>query len=201
VGNDQTRRELMLAGAAAAGVALTTPAAAAAAGSRSQPPPESDTDRVRRLLSVELLLLFCYRHVLGSALLRPVARRALLPLRAHEEAHIRALGRALRARGGTAPPSPPSVAAANRDLAHRNVGGRLGQLRGPEDAVLLLLSLERVTIGAYFVALTKLENRPLIVLAAEIMANDAQHEAILGEQLPKATPGSAVPYGLIQGVQ
>ena len=30
---------------------------------------------------------------------------------------------------------------------------------------------------------------------------EAQHDAMIGLSLPKATPGSAVPYGLVQGIQ
>ena len=65
----------------------------------------------------------------------------------------------------------------------------------------LLLTLEQVTIGAYFVALTKLQSTDLIVLASQIMANEAQHDANLGLLLPPFKAGSAVPYGLVQGLQ
>jgi hypothetical protein len=33
------------------------------------------------------------------------------------------------------------------------------------------------------------------------MANEAQHDAMIGLSLPKATMSSAVPYGLVQGLQ
>jgi hypothetical protein len=81
------------------------------------------------------------------------------------------------------------------------VAGRLGQLKNTKDALYLLLAMERVTVGAYFVALTKLDDRSLITLAAEIMANDAQHEAIIGQLLYKGNIPQSVPYGLVQGVQ
>ena len=58
-----------------------------------------------------------------------------------------------------------------------------------------------MTIGAYFVALTKLQDSELISLACQIMANEAQHDAMIGLSLPKATLGSAVPYGQVQGIQ
>ncbi len=194
-----TRRELLLAGAAGA---LLVPASAAAAGSQSaSDKPFSETDRLQRLIRLELLLLFCYRHILGSSILNPRAHRALASFPGHEQAHIDALARRLRARGGSVPTPPESITAANHDLAHRKIGGRLGQLRGNLDAIRLLLTLEQVTIGAYFVALTKLQNPELIVLVAEIMANDAQHDAMLGLQLPPYKPGSAAPYGLVQGLQ
>lgn len=163
--------------------------------------PETDASRLERLMRVELLLLFCYRHVLSSSILPGHSRRALAPLRAHEQAHVQALGVRLSLLGGLIPAPPASVAEADRDLAHRNVGGRLGQLRGADDALSLLLAVEQVTIGAYFVALRKLQDAGLIALAAAIMANDAQHEAVIGEiQHPGKGPWAA-PYGLVQGVQ
>ena len=39
------------------------------------------------------------------------------------------------------------------------------------------------------------------MLAAQIMANDAQHEALIGELLYPGDTPNAVPYGLVQGVQ
>jgi hypothetical protein len=158
-----------------------------------------DADRLHRLLSVELLMLYCYEHVAGSSLLKPRARRLLDPLRDHEEAHIRVLRSRLLALGGVPPPPPATVEEANRDLAKRSVGGRLGQLKGERDALYLLLAMEQVVVGAYFVALTKLEDRRLVRLAAEIMGSEAQHEALVGEALYPGKTAAAVPYGIIQG--
>jgi hypothetical protein len=125
----------------------------------------------------------------------------MAPLRDHEQAHVAALRARLRARGTAVPSPPPSIAAANRDLARRQVRGRLGQLQGADDALHLLLALERVAVGAYFVALREMGDPQLIVLVTQIMASDAQHEAIIGEQLHPGDIPSAVPYGLVQGVQ
>jgi hypothetical protein len=189
------------AGAAGAAGLLTLPATASADTSTTSEPPFSETDRLQRLIRLELLLLYCYRYVLGSSILGPRAHRTLAPFVGHEQAHIDALQTRLKARGGTIPAGPDSTKTANRDLAHRTIGGRLGQLKGPTDALRLLLTLEQVTIGAYFVALTKIKDPELITLACQIMANEAQHDAMIGLSLPKATPGSAVPYGQVQGLQ
>ena len=89
---------------------------------------------------------------------------------------------------------------ANRYLEHRKVGGRLGQLKGGPDALRLLLTLEQVTIGAYFVALIQAHRAQLIGWRAQIMANEAQHDAMIGALLPTATMADAVPYRqLVQG--
>lgn len=194
-----TRRELLGAGAAGAAGLLALPAPAAA--TTTSEPPVSETDRLQRLIRLELLLVYCYRYVLGSSILGPETHQRLAPFVDHEEAHIAALSTRLEARGGTVPPGPDSIKTANRYLGHRGIGGRLGQLKGERDALYMLLTLEQVTIGAYFVALTKLNDSELITLVCQIMANEAQHDAMIGYSLPKATPASAVPYGLVQGLQ
>lgn len=160
-----------------------------------------DADRLRRLISVELLMLYCYQHILGGSLLRPRAHRLLLPVRGHEEAHVQVLSARLAALGGTPPAPPASVRKADRDLARRGVGGRLGQLQGQRDALFLLLAVEQVVVGAYFVALTKLGDPRLVTLAAQIMASDAQHEALVGVALHPRDVQAAAPYGLVQGIQ
>jgi hypothetical protein len=197
-----TRRELLVggAGAAAAGVALAH-AGPAWAGAKPPAPPETPAERVRRLLGVELLLVFSYQHILGASILKPHAQRVLTPFLAHEQAHVRALTQFQQRLGGPLPGSPPDVATADRRLARRGVSERLGQLHGSGDAVRLLLDVERVVTGAYFVALTKLQDPALIRLAAQIMACEAQHEALIGDLLYHGDAQQAVPYGLIQGRQ
>ena len=199
-----TRRDLLRRGltaslAGAAGTTLLMPASAAAAGPPS--PSASDTATLQRMLSVKLLSLFVYQQILAPTTLGSRAKRALRPLRAHEQAHVRVLSASLAALGAALPLGPASAAAADHDLGRREVPGRLGQLRGAHDALRLLLSVERVTIGVCFVALTKLEDPLLIRLAAQIMATDAQHEAVVGEVRSPGNGAMAVPYGLVQGVQ
>lgn len=199
-----TRRELLRAGAgagaAAAGTALIGGGEAARAATGA-PVPESPGRRLSRLLSVELLLVFSYQQVLASSVLRSHARRVLTPFLAHEQAHVQALTQQLERLGEPRPAGPSDVATADRRLARRGVAERLGQLQGSGDAVRLLLHLERVVTGAYFVALLELQDTALIALAAQIMASEAQHEALIGELLYHGDPQQAVPYGLIQGTQ
>ena len=200
-----SRRSLLAAGAAVGTAGVVAAGLGAATGltpaARAATPELTEPERLARLIEVEQLLEFSYRHVLASGILHPPTAARVSPFVAHEQAHIAALGRRLAALGGTPPPGPADVRAANRDLAHRKVGGRLGQLRGDLDAVRLLLSLEQVTIGAYFVALLSVTDPALIGLITQIMANEAQHDALLGLSLPPYKPGSAAPYGLVQGLQ
>ena len=178
----------------AAGAALLAPGVA-------QAQTGSAADRLHRLLSLELLVLYCYEHVLASTVLVPQARTAMRPLLAHEHAHVDAISARLRALGGVPPAPPTSVAAANRDLIHRQVSERLGELQGSGDALRLLLTIERVATGAYFVALTKLSDPPLILLGAQIMAAEAQHQAVIADLLDHGNGAQAAPYGLVQGIQ
>lgn len=161
----------------------------------------ADTGWLERLASIEQLLLFTYEHVLGSTILPPGARRELAPVLAHEQSHVTALRAQIRGRGGRAPAPPSSIAVADRYLARRQISGRLGQLRGEQDALHLLLALERVTVGVYFVALRELRDRSLVTLAIQIMASDSQHEAIIGQVLYPGDIPDSVPYGLVQGRQ
>jgi hypothetical protein len=186
---------LAAAGIGAAQLALA-PSAEASSAARL-----ADADRLRRLISVELLMLYSYDHILSGSLLDARSRRLLTPLRAHEQAHVRVLSAHLAELGGTAPAPPATVREADRDLARRGVAGRLGQLTGGRDALFLLLAAEKVVVGAYFVALIKLNDLRLVTLAAQIMASDAQHEALVGEALYPGDAQKAVPSALVQGIQ
>lgn len=208
-GASATRRELLVTGLA--GAALTLPAGAAvltvpgtaAAAATASERPEPPAARLRRLLAVEQLMLYCYEHVLAAHFVSDRARTVLALQARHEQAHIRALTGALHRLdpAGVVPAGPTDVSVADRDLARRNVAGRLGQLQGANDALHLLLDVERVVGGAYFVALTKLAEPRLITLAVTIMAAEAQHEALIGDLLYPGDPDRSVPYGLIQGTQ
>jgi hypothetical protein len=197
-----TRRQLLQRGA---GVAVAGAAGLTARGSGAEAATtaaaETDPDRLHRLVSVEMLVLFCYDQVLSSAPLTPRAHRLISPARGQEEAHIRILRSHLNARGGVPPAPPETIQEANRQLARAGVGGRLGQLQGARDALFLLLAVEQRVIGTYFSALGKFSDPRLIRLSAQIMANDAQHQALVGVALNPGNTQKAVPSGLVQGIQ
>ena len=194
-----TRRDL-LAAAAGTGAALLVPTAASAA-TVAPPVPHTDAGWLERLMGVELLALYSYDRVLAGPIDRGSVRAVVTRLRGQERAHVTALRGAVDRHGGRAPGPPASLAEANRDLARRQVSGRLGQLRGSGDALNLLLAVERVAVGAYYVALMNLSDGSLARLLAAMMANDAQHEALLHEQLHPGDIAGAIPYGTVQGVQ
>ena len=59
---------------------------------------------------------------------------------------------------------------------------------------------ERSSIGSCYVALLGLTGSAAIVLVASIMANDAQHEAVVTLQRPTLTLADAAPFPLVSGV-
>jgi Ferritin-like domain len=198
-----TRRELLRRGIAAGGLGvgggLVFPPAAAVATARAAPAPPPDVVVIGRLLRLELLVLYVYQHVLGTSLLSPSARGVVDGLRDQEQAHVDALSAALSRLGGTAPAAPANLARADKDLAHRNVAGRVGQLRGGRDALRLLLAIEHVAEGAYYVSMSELGDPTLLRLGAEIMASEAQHATVLTVLLHPGALTQAVPYAFVQG--
>jgi hypothetical protein len=196
-----TRRELLAAGAAAGAAVLASPAIAVGAsggGSPPQPPPD-DAARLTRVLSMAVLAAYVYQQVFAEGVLTGTRRRALDRFDEQEQAHVVALRRAVVAAGGTVIGPPSSIKLANHYLAHRDIGGRLGALQGPEDALDLLISVERSSIGSCFVALRGLTGSAAIVLVASIMANDAQHEAVVTLQRHALKLVAAAPFPLVSG--
>jgi Ferritin-like domain len=197
-----TRRELLAAGAVA-GAALAAPAlapavAGAASGGASNAAPD-DGARLERVLSTSVLASYVYQQVFAEGVLTGSQRRAVDGFDEQERAHVAALRTAVKAAGATLIGPPSSLDAANRDLAHRRIGGRLGQLQGPQDALDLLISVERSSIGSCYVALLGLTGSAAIVLVARIMACDAEHEAVVTLQVPMLKLAAAAPFPLVSG--
>jgi len=198
-----TRRQLVsrliaiggLTAAGAAAVAAPEPSRADAAVA----PAPSDGELVREMLAAEMLAIAVYEGVLGSRLLTAqpehTARRAL----AQERAHVRALMPALEKLGGAMPPGLIGTAAVDKTLADHRIAGRLDRLRTEHDCVSLLLDLESDVQSTYFKAMSKIQNRGLMRLAAQIMANEAQHATAISEARRPGDIGQAVPYAFVEG--
>jgi hypothetical protein len=193
---DTTRRGLIgraIAGGVGAGVLGASGAGAA------QTLGSGDSRLLHGVLASELLAVYCYQRVLGSGLLNARAMRVATQVLAQELAHVGALRSALRIGGGALPPAPASTAEADRELSIRLVPNRLGQLRSHEDARKLLIALEGVLEGSYFVAIDRLDDPTMLRLAAEIMANEAQHDVLLRLLGHEREPAKALPSALVQG--
>jgi Ferritin-like domain len=196
-----TRRQL-LAGALTAGTALTggsllAAEPASAAGDAAATP--SDTELLHEIVKVELLAVAVYEGVLTSGLLsaRPdrVSRRAL----SQERTHVRLLTEALLKLGATPPAPPPDHAAVDKELADRDIEGRLAKLKTEHDCGSLLLDLEAVLEGVYYKAMSMLQDSGLQRLAAQILANEAQHAAAISEARRPGNIDQAAPYAFIEG--
>ena len=194
-----TRRELLATGAVAGVAALAIPTAAAAASGGGSTAAPGDAARLERVLSMAVLASYVYQQVFAEDVVTGSRRRALDGFAAQEQAHVAALRTAVVRAGGTVIDPPSSNEVANRYLAHRGIGGRLGQLQGPEDALDLLISVERSSIGSCYVALRGLTGSAAIVLVASIMANDAQHEAVVTLQRHALKLVAAAPFPLVSG--
>lgn len=191
-----TRRELLAAGAAAGGALLAGPAVAASArGSQAA----ADGEALSHVLEMAQLAAYVYDAVFAEHIIKGGRRRALDGFDEQERAHVAALRSAVRARGGPVGAPPSSDHDANERLARRDIGGRLGQLQGPEDALDLLIDVERSSIGSCFVALGALTGADAIVLVARIMGNDAQHEALVTLQRHALKLPAAAPFALVSG--
>jgi ferritin-like protein len=177
----------------------------AALGSFGQPEgaaadiPESDAQLLADLLAVEMLAVAVYQHVLATTLLSPRAQTVARKVLGQERAHAAAMGAEL-ARLGQTPPVPPSdERQIAQQLSQRHVSRSLTDLHNEHDALDLLLDVEGVAEGAYYAAMSKLHRTPLIQLAAEILASEAQHEAVLGELRRGKDFSRAAPYAFVEG--
>ena len=203
-----TRRELLTSGAAAGGALLAVPAVAAAAsgggtaasrGARSADGAPGDGGHLARVLSMSVLAAYVYEQVFAEGVLTGTRRRAVSSFEDQERAHVAELRRAVLDAGATVVGPPSSTVVANRYLAHRQIPGRLGQLQSPEDALDLLIDVERSSIGSCYVALLRLTGPETILLVARIMANDSQHEALVTLQRHALKLAAAAPYALVSG--
>jgi rubrerythrin len=198
-----TRRQLvsgLLAfGGMAAGGTVAVGAAAGAAGAETVAAPPTDGDLVGEMLAAEVLAIAVYESVLGSGLLSPQPERTARRVLDQERAHVQALRPVLEKLSGTMPPSLTGSAAVDKALADRRIAGRIEKLRTEHDCVSLLLDLESDVQSTYFKAMSRIENRGVMRLAAEIMANEAQHATAISEARRPGDIGQAVPYAFVEG--
>ncbi len=209
---DRSRRELVSAGvvggavALAAEVALASPAAFAAG---VQPPStgvarlfeqaSSDADVLRGLVTVEQLLVFTYQHLLAAGGLSDTTKPMISTFLSQEHTHVTLLTAALGRLGGSAPPTPVTVAGASRALAQLGAPGSLRLSHTEVDSIHYLIGAESVAEGAYYDALSRLADARVAVNAAEIMACEAQHWTSLSGLLHAGDVNRAVPYPVVLG--
>src|SRR5205814_6454552 len=117
----------------------------------------------------------------------------------HERAHTRVLSLELRRFAIAPPPAPATATDVDAALAERHVSRRITKLRSEKDALRLLHDVETVAEAAYFKGIAKLRDPRLQLLSAEIMASEAQHEAVLSQLLNPTKIAKALPDAFIEG--
>jgi hypothetical protein len=192
-----TRRELLAAGLAIPGLAAAG-ALQGASDAGASPSAPTDAEVVRSTLSVELLAVFCYEHVLAINKLGPAAERAASQFLTHERAHARSLTSELRKLGGSPPATPATVDAASAQLSSLGVPGSLTHLESEHDCLKLLIGLEAVLEGAYYVGLSTLK-ASLSQTSAEILGVEAQHSTVLNDLLKPGHVDQSVPSAFVEG--
>jgi hypothetical protein len=161
----------------------------------------SDSDALVALLAAQELSLVCQsRATAPLSGVDPAARALLARVEGQNRAHAIATRAALRRRGGRPAPAPRSDVAVNAELARHLIPGRLAALRGAGDALTLLVDVERAAIGAAYVAMSQISDGGLALLVAQMMACDAQHEALLEQARHPGAVAAAIPYGVVEGI-
>ncbi len=159
----------------------------------------SDAELLVPLVGSERLALFGYQQALAAGVLSPRGERLAERILEQEQAHITAVTTALEGLGGTLPAPITSVSEADQILAARQIPGSLANLHSRHDTIILLARLEWLLEGAYITAVSKLQSPRLLRLAAQILANEAQHGTMLSELLHPGDVKKAVPWVFVVG--
>lgn len=176
-----TRRRALSAGALA-GVVLSGCGAHAPHAKRVSTVTRSDIPLLLSLLALEYRTVAAYEA--GIPLLAPgsdvfkAAQQFLL----QDEAHVGELQGLLKKAGLKPPPRQPLTPG-------------LGEPRDPTEVLSLLQRLENATIAAYLAALPQISDGGVRQAFAGVLANDAQHVAVLRESLDQPPVNAALVTG------
>jgi hypothetical protein len=201
-----TRRELLghggwRAAALAVGAALAPTAAARAAVQAEDD--VSPRALLSRALVVEAVAQFAHPYVERHFSLSRHGRSVLRLLAGQERAHARALERSLRRLGGPLPhpphTPPRSVQAADEVLDFLDFNGSLAELRDTKHALELLLRIEYAQEGAYYRCVEHLSDPAMALMAAEVLAVEAQHVVLLRELHQPGYLEGAAPDSFVVG--
>jgi rubrerythrin len=165
------RRDAVLGGLTAAATIAAGPRALAR---QSSPPalPEGDLEIVERALKLEERLAASYAMAARGELLEEEVREAAELFAAQEREHADALRAALVDLGGAVPELPATSRIDD-----------LGEIGSQRALLELLAGLEREAIAFYDEAATRLTAPDLLKTGAQIVGSEAQHLAVLRQQL------------------
>ncbi|MGZ4231804.1 MAG: ferritin-like domain-containing protein [Solirubrobacteraceae bacterium] len=193
-----TRRDLMA--GAAAGAGLWTIGAAALGAERAEAAaPQTDAELIRAIVSVEVLVVFCYQQVLSSGKLSPASEHVIRQLLDHEHAHVDVLSAVLEELGQEPPDPPASVEDADAELSVLHGSATLASLSSEQDCLRLLEQVEQLVQGAHYVSMSKLADVKLARTCASILGAEAQHYTALAGLLHPGDINKAVPGAFVEG--
>lgn len=189
-----SRRELISGGAAVAATAALGVGQARA----DAPVPDAAT-LLTKALEYERLSVLAYEHLIGLPALSAHQRRVLRALVHQDRAHARALTAAMAAGAIALPPAPAGPAAVDQALSAKGMSGGLASVTTLKAAVQLLLDIEALTEGAYYMIVRDFDDPATALRAAQILANEAQHSMQLSE-LVSPDVRVSVPNWYVTGV-
>jgi rubrerythrin len=175
-----------IAAASAADLGLRAPAALAQG--------NGDAELLRRAIALEQLAQFSTAALLARGVLRQAARAAGQRFHGQQQQHLDVLESALQAAGGKAPAPPRSVAETDRALGDLGRGARLAGVRSQADAIAFEIAVQETAIGGWYEAMRELQDRHLIAVAAQVMANEAQQltvwRSLQSDAIAEVVPGA-----------
>lgn len=144
-----------------------------------------DAGALRAMIRAEQVLIVTYEQLLGGGALTSAAGHLATEFLGHERAHLQAL------RGQLGRHDLPRVPRGLGSLAA--LSARQG--------VRLLVEIERAALSVYYTELARISDAELAGTAATIMANEAQHAAVLLELLSPGNVARAVPTAFVDGTR
>ena len=190
-----SRRELIT-GAVAVGA--TAALAADAAGADT--PPESEPVLLTKALALERLSVArLYGADSAAGAQRPRAACAAHARTPGPRPRPGAGGRDDGARESPLPPPPSGSAALDQALSAKGMSVTLAGVKTLKQTVQLLLDIEALTQGGYYMIIRDASDPALALRAAQVLANEAQHSTLLTELVsPEIT--QTVPNWYVTGV-
>jgi rubrerythrin len=156
----------------------------------------NDADRLARLLAFEELTVDVYDVAVRRGRLSAHVRRTFAGLRDQEQSHADALAAHLKLARARHALSEPAI---ERALAREGVHARLAGLSDEPAWLSLFAQVENALEGAYYLAVKHLIDDQAALLAATILANEAQHASVLSELARPGRPALAAPAALVEG--
>jgi len=185
---DLSRRELITGGAVVGAATLL-----GAYPARADAPFPDDATLLTKALEYERLSVVAYEQLSGLTTLTAHERRVLRALLRQDRSHVRALQDIITARGLALAPAPTGPQAVDQALSAKGMSGTLAAATTIKQAVQLLLDIEALTQGGYYMIIRDISEPAVAQRAAQILANEAQHAMLLTElvstQITETVPG------------